>query len=104
MNRSIRFWVLGAVVAAGVSFGVLAAIGSTKSTGTTNNVLSRALDIDQGLVQPEPHQASVSGGVVNAALDFSGALDQRAEQDTGQGKAQGPRRQRDDAGLPQHVR
>ncbi len=86
MNRPIRFWVLGVVVAAGVSFGVLAAIGSTKSTGTTNNVLSRALDIDQGLVQPEPHQAAVSGGVVNAALDFSGALDQRAEQTPGRGK------------------
>ncbi len=89
MKRSIRIWVLGLLVAGGVSFGVLSAVGSTASLGTTNHVLGHALAVEQGLVQRSPHQAIVSGGVVNAALDFSGALDRRADQVTGTGKVKG---------------
>ena len=80
MKRSIRVWVLGLLVVAGVSFGVLGAIGATTSSGTTNNVLGNALAVEQGLAKRTPHQALVSGGVINAALDFSGALEKRANQ------------------------
>ena len=86
MKRSIRVWVLGILVAGAVSFGVVAATSSTSSFGTTNNVLEQALAVEQGLAQPTPHQAAVSGGVVYAALDFSGALDKRADTVTGKGK------------------
>jgi len=89
MKRSIRIWVLGLLVAGGVSFGVLTAIGATTSSGTTNRVLGHALDVEQGLAQQAPHQAIVSGGVINAALDFSGTLDRRADQVTGTGKVKG---------------
>jgi hypothetical protein len=89
VKRSIRIWVLGLLVAAGVSFGVLGAIGATTSSGTTNAVLGNALAVEQGLTKQTPHRALVSGGVVNAALDFSGALDKRANQVQG-GHTKGP--------------
>jgi hypothetical protein len=89
MRRSIRVWVLGALVAAGVTFGVLSATGSTSSLGTTNHVLENALAVEQGLVQQNPHRAKVSGGVVYAALDFTGALDKRADTVSGQGLIKG---------------
>jgi hypothetical protein len=100
MKRSIRVWVLGLLVAGGASFGVLSAIGSTTSSGTTNNVLGNALDVEQGLTQQAPHRAIVSGGVVNAALDFSGALERRAEQTTGSGKV----RSKNEAGAGKSTR
>jgi hypothetical protein len=89
MKRSIRVWLLGLLVAGGASFGVLAAIGSTTSPGTTNRVLAQAIAVEQGQAQQSPHQAYVSAGVINAALDFSGRLDQRADQVTGTGKKKG---------------
>jgi hypothetical protein len=79
--------VAGLVIAVGVFVVVLTAVGSTQGTGTTNNVLSKAIEVDQGLVQQDPHQENVSGGVVNAALDFTGALDKRAAG----GKGKGPK-------------
>ncbi len=86
MRRSVRGWVLGGLAAAAVSLGVVSATGSTTSLGTTNRVLEHALAVDQGLAQQDPHRASLSGGVVVSALDFSGVLDQRAQAATGQGK------------------
>ena len=86
MKRSIRVWVLGILMAGAVSLGVVAATGSTSSYGTTNSVLEQAIAVELGLVQPTPHRPAVSGGVVYAALDFSGALDKRADTVTGKGK------------------
>lgn len=79
MTRSLRIRVLSLLVAGGASFGVLSAIGSTTDSGTTNRVLDEALAVEQGFAQPKPHRPSVSGGVIYTALDFSGALDKRAD-------------------------
>src|SRR5690349_4123638 len=46
--------------------------------GPGNNVLQRALNIELGKVQPRPHEARVSSGVVYALLEASGTLAQRA--------------------------
>lgn len=89
MRVSIRIWVLGVLAAAAVSFGVLSAIGSTSDLGTRNNVLGHALAVEQGLAKQDPHRANVSGGVVYSALDFSGALERRAEATPSPGKPQG---------------
>jgi hypothetical protein len=75
MKVSLRIWILALLVAVGVPFAVLTAIGATRSTGTTNEVLGHALDVEEGIAPPDPHQAAVSGGVINAALDFTGALE-----------------------------
>jgi hypothetical protein len=79
MKLSIRLGVLGAIVATGVSVAAVTAIGQPPGTGTQNNVLSEAIAVEQGAVERDPHQAAVSGGVVNAALDFTHAFDQRAD-------------------------
>jgi hypothetical protein len=79
MRRSIRIWVLGLLVAGGVSVGVLSAIGATRDSGTTNRVLDEALAVEQGLAKADAKRPSLSGGVIYAALDFSGALDRRAD-------------------------
>jgi hypothetical protein len=70
--------VLGLLVAGGVSFGVLSAVGSNSSFGTQNRVLEHALAVEQGLATQDPKRAQLSGGVVVAALDFSGVLEKRA--------------------------
>ena len=79
MKPSIRVWVLGVAVVIGVSVAAVTAIGQTPGTGTQNNVLSEAIAVEQGAVERDPHQAVVSGGVVNTALDFTNAFEQRAD-------------------------
>jgi len=85
MKMSIRIWLLGLLVMVGIPLAVLTAIGASTSAGTTNNVLGHALDVEQGVAPPDPHQANVSGGVINAALDFTGALEKRADKTKGKG-------------------
>lgn len=86
MTRSFRLWVLVGLAAVAVTIGVVSAVGSNSSFGTTNHVLEHALAVDQGLASQDPHRAQLSGGVIAAALDFSGAYEKRADQVTGQGK------------------
>jgi hypothetical protein len=57
----------------------LAAVASGPDIGTRNHVLADAIAVEEGTAQPAPHLRAVSGGVVNSALDFSGALDRRAD-------------------------
>ncbi|MFL5958992.1 MAG: sialidase family protein [Gaiellaceae bacterium] len=78
MKRTIRLTVVGLVALAGVLAVVLVASGGTRGTGTQNNVLANAISVDLGAAKPTAHRAQVSGGVVTAALDFTGALDARA--------------------------
>jgi hypothetical protein len=77
-----RFWIAAAIGAVGIPFAVVSAIGSSNAYGTTNRVLENAIAVELGNAQPAPHQAQVSGGVIYAALDFSGVLDRRAEATT----------------------
>lgn len=79
MKRSIRLAAAGLVALGGVLAVVFAAAGGTPGTGTQNKVLANAISVDLGTAKPAPHQAQVSGGVVTAALDFTGALDARAK-------------------------
>ena len=76
-----------ALVSALILVGVSGAAGTTNSLG--NDVLARALNIELGLVQPGPHEAPVSSGALYAALQSSGALDDRANAVQG-GNAGGP--------------
>lgn len=45
-----------------------------------NNILSRALDIEMGLVQPEKYEMPISSGALYALLQGSGELARRADQ------------------------
>jgi hypothetical protein len=78
MKRPIRLTVVAVVALAGVLAVVLAASGGTPGTGTKNSVLGDAIAVDLGTAKQTPHMAQVSGGVVNAALDFSGQLEARS--------------------------
>jgi hypothetical protein len=78
MRMRTRLWVAAPLVAAGIPFAVVSATGNSNAYGTTNRVLENAIAVELGSAQPTAHQAQVSGGVVYAALDFSGVLDQRA--------------------------
>lgn len=79
MKNSIRIWAICLVVIAGIAIAGVAAIASAPGTGTKNNVLAEALAVEQGAAKQKPHQQAVSAGVVNAALDFTGALEKRAD-------------------------
>ncbi len=89
MSRSLRLWVLAALALVGASLGVVGAVGSNSDFGTQNRVLEHALAVEHGAAKQDPKQAQVSGGVVNAALDFTGALDRRADQVTARAAARG---------------
>jgi hypothetical protein len=99
MTRSFRLWLLVGLAAVAVTIGVVSAVGSNSSFGTTNLVLENALAVEQGQVAPTPHRMSVSGGVVYAALDFSGALDRRADTVAGKGKLKKKAGQKGSAGT-----
>jgi hypothetical protein len=77
MKRPIRLTAVAVVAVAGVLSLVLAASGGTPGTGTQNKVLGQAIAVETGTAKPAPHMAQVSGGVVNAALDFTGKLEAR---------------------------
>lgn len=77
MKRPIRISIVAVVVVAGVLAVVLAAAGGTPSNGTRNKLLAHAIGVDLGTAKPIPHTAQMSGGVVNAALDFTGQLQAR---------------------------
>jgi hypothetical protein len=79
MKISKRLWAICLVVIAGIAVATVTAIASAPGTGTKNNVLADALAVVQGTAKATPHRAEVSGGVVNAALDFTGALEKRAD-------------------------
>ena len=79
MKHSKRIWVVGLVVLAGIAVAAVTAIASGRDSGTKNNVLAEALAVEQGAVKQKPHHQAVSAGVVNAALDFTGALEKRAD-------------------------
>jgi hypothetical protein len=65
-----------ALVSALILVGVSGAAATTSSPG--NYVIARALNIELGLLQPGAHQAPLSSGPLYAALQASGALDDRA--------------------------
>lgn len=79
MKRPIRFTAASVAVLAGLLAVVLVASGGTPGTGTRNKVLANAISVDLGAAKQAPHQAQVSGGVVTAALDFTGVLAARAK-------------------------
>src|SRR5690349_4088510 len=78
MKRPIRLTVVAVVALAGLLAVVLAASGGTPGTGTRNTLLAHAIEVDLGTAKQAPHRAQMSGGVVNAALDFTGQLEARA--------------------------
>jgi len=78
MKRPIRLTVVAVVAVAGLLAVVLAASGGTPGTGTRNTLLAHAIEVDLGTAKQAPHRAQMSGGVVNAALDFTGQLEARA--------------------------
>lgn len=78
MKRPIRLTAVALVAVAIVLAVVLAASGGTPGTGTQNKILAHAIAVDLGTAKPLPHRAQMSGGVVTAALDFTGQLDARA--------------------------
>jgi hypothetical protein len=79
MKMRTRVWFVAALAAVGIPFAVVSAIGNSNAYGTTNHVLEQAVAVELGNAQPMPHHQQVSGGVVYAALDFSGVLDRRAQ-------------------------
>ena len=79
MKRSIRIWAVGLVAIGIISIAAVTAIGSSPGSGTRNNVLSDAIAVEQGVGPQAPHREVVSGGAVNTALDFTGALERRAD-------------------------
>lgn len=77
MKKPIRFTVVAVVAIVGVMAVVFAASGGTSGNGTRNKLLANAIAVDLGQAKRVPHTAQMSGGVVTAALDFSGVLDAR---------------------------
>ena len=90
--KSRRLWFIGVLALAGAAFGVVSAVGSNSSFGTKNRVLEHALAVEQGAATQDPKRAQLSGGVVVAALDFTGVLEQRAAQAGARGPAKAPGR------------
>ena len=101
--KSRRLWFIGVLALAGATFGVVSAVGSNSSFGTKNRVLEHALAVEQGAATQDPKRAQLSGGVVVAALDFTGVLEQRAAQ-AGAGACESPGQEPGlDAGLPERL-
>ena len=79
MRRSLRLWVVAALALVGATLGVVSAVGSGSDFGTQNRVLEHALAVEQGAAAADLKRPQLSGSTVVAALDFTGALEKRAQ-------------------------
>lgn len=77
MKVTIRLLLVGALIAIGVAGAVLRPGGATSQT-VGNNVLNRAINVEQGFAKPHAFRAQVSGGTVTAALEATGFFTRRA--------------------------
>jgi hypothetical protein len=81
MKKIRRRWYAAgiAAAAAGVALAILLPGAATSSSARPgNNILARALDIELGLVTPNPHEQLVSSGLLYPVLEASGVLEERA--------------------------
>lgn len=77
MKLGIRLFIFVALAAALVASGLQPATG--QQTGSANNVLSHALDVELGHAKPAQYEQKVSSGTIYALLEGNGIIDQRVE-------------------------
>src|SRR5919197_4919024 len=84
MKRASRLAVGAAIVGATTALVVFwPGAAGTDPSAPGNEVIAHALDVALGNAQPAPHEQPVSGGVVQAALEASGHVDQVADAQAG---------------------
>ena len=83
-----RLLFVGALIVVGLVGAVLRPGGAT-SQGVGNNVLNKAVNVEEGLARSDGLRANVSGGTVNAALEATGYFQHRAHHSNSGGGGSG---------------
>src|SRR5919106_4648239 len=79
MKRKILISLMILIIAVGLPFAPQS-VTQVRSAPIGNNILSRALNIELGLIQPEKYEMRISSGALYAVLEASGELARRAEE------------------------
>jgi hypothetical protein len=82
MKTTLRLLVFGALIAVGVAGAVLRPGGATSQI-VGNNVLNKAVKVEQGLAASDGFRMNVSGGTVTTALEATGFFQRRAGHNAG---------------------
>jgi hypothetical protein len=82
MKTALRLLVFGALISVGVAGAVLRPGGATSQI-VGNNVLNKAVKVEQGLAASDGFRMNVSGGTVTTALEATGFFQRRAGQNAG---------------------
>jgi hypothetical protein len=82
MKTTLRLLIFGALIAVGVAGAVLRPSGATSQI-VGNNVLNKAVEVEEGLTASDGFRVNVSGATVTAALEATGFLQRRAGHNAG---------------------
>jgi hypothetical protein len=82
MKTTLRLLVFGALIAVGVAGAVLRPGGATSQI-VGNNVLNKAVKVEEGLAASDGFRMNVSGGTVTTALEATGFFQRRAGHNAG---------------------
>jgi len=82
MKTTLRLLAFGALIAVGVAGAALRPSGATSQI-VGNNVLNKAVKVEEGLAASDGFRVNVSGGTVTTALEATGFLQRRAMHNAG---------------------